>query len=344
MTTLIFHVPALRHTKLYHPENRARLAEILPALEHLGLLDSLALVEPIPATNDQLRHVHTQGLIDYVKMMSAQGGGILDGGDTYATEESYKQAKLAAGSCCLAVDHIMKGRAKNGFALVRPPGHHAEIDHVGGFCLFNNIAVAARHAQVKYGVQRVFILDFDVHHGNGTQDIFFEDNSVLFASMHLFAPFFYPGIGGIHEIGTRNGKGYTANIPLPPGVGDIGYMRALQEYISPRIRNFQPQIILISIGFDAHWGDPLAMASLSLTGYAIFVQTLVNLANSVCNGRILFVLEGGYQLDVLTFGIANTFAALLGRDTIWDPIGPSPEPEQDISPLLDNLKSRDLQN
>jgi acetoin utilization deacetylase AcuC-like enzyme len=238
----------------------------------------------------------------------------------------------------------MNGRATNGFALVRPPGHHAEIDHVGGFCLFNNIAVAARHAQVNFGVQRVFILDIDVHHGNGTQDIFFEDNSVMFVSMHLFAPFFYPGIGGIHEIGTRNGRGYTANVPFPPGVGDMGYLRVLQEYISPLAKNFRPEIFLVSIGFDAHWQDPLAMAALSLTGYAILVQSLIKLTNSICNGRLLFVLEGGYQQDVLTLGIANTFSALLGQDVIWDPIGPSPKPEQDVGELLLYLKSRDLQN
>jgi acetoin utilization deacetylase AcuC-like enzyme len=344
MTTLLFHVPALRHTKHHHPENSARLAGVIPALERLGLLDDLAIGEPLPATTDQLRHVHTQGLFDYVKMISYQGGGILDGGDTYATADSYAQAKLAAGSCCLAVDHILNGRARNGFALVRPPGHHAEIDHAGGFCLFNNIAVAARHAQINFGINRVFILDFDVHHGNGTQNIFYEDDSVLFASMHLFAPFFYPGIGSLHEIGTRTGKGYTVNVPFPPGVGDVGYLRTLEEYIQPLVFNFQPDLMLVSIGFDAHWQDPLAMASLSLTGYARIVRMLVDLAESVCDGRLLFVLEGGYKLDVLTLGIANTFSALLGHDTIRDPIGGSPVPEQDISGLLGGLVSRDLQN
>lgn len=320
------------------------MAGVLPALERFGLLDQLAAVGPVPATTDQLRRVHTKGLIDFVKTISYQGGGTLDGGDTYATADSFEQATLAAGSCCLAVDHIMHGRARNGFALVRPPGHHAEIDHAGGFCLFNNVAVAARHAQIVHGVQRVFILDFDVHHGNGTQNIFYEDDSVLFASMHLFAPFFYPGIGGLHEVGTRKGKGFTTNVPFPPGVGDRGYLRALQEYISPLVKAFQPEIMLISIGFDAHWQDPLAMASLSLTGYALFVQTLVRLAESVCNGRLLFVLEGGYKIDVLTLGIANTYAALLGLDTIQDTIGASPSPEHDVDQLLKTLISRDLQN
>lgn len=342
MTTLLFHVPALRHTKLHHPENSARLADLMPALERFGLLDDLALIGPVPATIDQLRRVHTQGLIDFVRTISYQGGGILDGGDTYATAASYELAKLAAGSCCLAVDHIMHGRARNGFALVRPPGHHAEIDHAGGFCLFNNIAVAARHAQVKFGVRRVFILDFDVHHGNGTQNIFYEDESVLFASMHLFAPFFYPGIGGLHEVGTRKGAGFTANVPFPPGVGDIGYLRVIQEYINPIVTKFQPEIMLISIGFDAHWQDPLAMAALSLTGYSLITQSLVRLADDVCNGRLLFVLEGGYKIDVLTHGIANTYSALLGHDAIRDPIGASPVPERDVTQLLETLKSRDL--
>jgi acetoin utilization deacetylase AcuC-like enzyme len=344
MSTLLLYVPALKHTKQNHPENRARLAGILPALERFELLDHLTHLDPQPATTDQLRRVHTQGLIDFVRAVSSQGGGILDGGDTYATPASYDLARMAAGSCCLGVDHIMNGRARNGFALIRPPGHHAEIDRVGGFCLFNNIAVAARHAQFVYDVKRVFILDFDVHHGNGTQNIFYEDDSVLFLSMHLFAPYFYPGIGGLHEIGTRKGKGFNINVPFPPGVGDIGYLRVVQEYVTPLVQRFQPELILVSAGFDAHWQDPLAMAALSLTGYALLVQTLIRLADSVCNGRIFFVLEGGYKIDVLTLGIANTFSALMGQDSIRDSIGPSPNAERDVSELLQTLISRDLRD
>jgi len=344
MSTLLLYVPALRHTKQNHPENRARLAGILPALERFELLDNLTQPDAQLATTHQLRRVHTQGLLDFVKAVSSQGGGILDGGDTYATLESYDLARLAAGSCCMAVDYIMNGRARNGFALIRPPGHHAEIDRVGGFCLFNNIAVAARHAQFVYDAQRIFILDFDVHHGNGTQNIFYEDDSVLFLSMHLFAPFFYPGTGGLHEIGTRKGKGFNINVPFPPGIGDIGYLRVVQEYITPLVQRFQPELILVSAGFDAHWQDPLAMAALSLTGYALLVQTLIKMADSVCSGRILFVLEGGYKIDVLTLGIANTFSALLGQDTIRDSIGPSPNPERDVSDLLHTLINRDLRD
>jgi acetoin utilization deacetylase AcuC-like enzyme len=238
----------------------------------------------------------------------------------------------------------MRGHARNGFSVIRPPGHHAEIDHAGGFCLFNNVAVAARHAQFEYGVERVFILDIDVHHGNGTQDIFYEDNTVFFISMHLLAPYFYPGIGTLHEVGTRRGNGYTVNVPFPPGVGDMGYLRIWNEVLVSLVRKFQPQLILVSAGYDAHWQDPLAMARMSLTGYALLARSIVELAEELCEGRLLFVLEGGYQINVLTLGIANTFSALLGQDLIRDPYGINTAPERDISTLLEALSQRDLPN
>ncbi len=342
MTTILVHAPALAHTKLHHPENSSRIARILPVLEEFGILQELEVLPPKLASLEQLQRVHNDGLIEFVKSISQQGGGLLDSGDTYATAESYDLARLAVGGSCLALDAIMEGRATNGFALVRPPGHHAERDHISGFCLFNNIAAAARHAQTKHGVEQVLILDFDVHHGNGTQDIFFEDDSVLFISMHLFAPYFYPGIGSIHEIGTRKGRGYTINIPFPPGVGDYGYLQIQNDYIRPIVGRFNPDLILVSIGFDAHWRDPLAMAGLSLSGYALFAQNLIQMAEQLCEGRILFILEGGYQHDVLNYGIANVFNALLGRDKIYDPFGPMNEDERDVRNLLKQLLSRNL--
>jgi len=342
MTTIMVYAPALEHTKLHHPENSARIAHLLPALERFGLLEDLKVLRPVSASSEQLRRVHTEGMIDFVEAVSRRGGGLLDQGDTYATADSYDLARLAVGSTCMAVDEIMDGRARNGFALVRPPGHHAETDHISGFCLFNNVAAAARQAQILHGVQRVLILDFDVHHGNGTQEIFFEDDTVLFVSMHLFAPFFFPGIGGFHEVGTRQGRGYTLNVPFPPGVGDTGYLRALNDFVRPVANRFRPEIILISAGFDAHWQDPLAMAGLSLTGYAIMTQTLLKMAEEICDGRILFVLEGGYQHDVLTYGIVNVFSALLGLDKMYDPFGPMPEGERNVNDLIDQLMARDL--
>lgn len=338
MTTLLVYAPAAGHTKAQHPESHQRTAPLLPALERAGLLPALTRLEAAPATLEQLRRAHTMGLIDYVRQVSERGGGLLDQGDTYVTGESYELARLAAGGCAAAVDQIVTGAAHNGFALIRPPGHHAETDRVSGFCLFNNIAVAARQAQVVHGVKRVAIVDYDVHHGNGTQDIFFEDDSVLFISVHLFAPYFYPGIGSLHEIGIGRGRNYTLNVPLPPYVGDNGYGRVFDEIIEPRLRQFEPELLLASAGFDAHWQDPLAMAGLSLTGYDRIARKLLAYAAELCAGRILFILEGGYELDVLSTGVNNVFKALLGQDTFDDPFGPMSRPEHDISALLERLK------
>lgn len=343
MTTLLTYSPAPGHTKAQHPESYLRMAALIPAIEQHGLLADLTQLSPTTATIEQLRRVHTNELIEYVRQVSARGGGLLDHGDTYVTGESFELARLAAGSCTVAVDQIMTGQAQNGFALIRPPGHHAETDRVSGFCIFNNVAVAARQAQVVHKAKRVAIIDFDVHHGNGTQDIFFEDDSVLFISVHLYAPYFYPGIGGMHEIGVGRGRAYTLNVPLPPYVGDIGYRRVFDELVEPRLKEFQPEFIIVSAGFDAHWQDPLAMGGLSLTGYGEITRKLLAYAHDLCQDRILFVLEGGYQLDVLTTGVVNVFHALLAHDEILDPIGPMNRPEHDVAALLERLKAHYLQ-
>jgi acetoin utilization deacetylase AcuC-like enzyme len=236
----------------------------------------------------------------------------------------------------------MTGKARNGIALVRPPGHHAERNRVSGFCLFNNVAAAARQAQVVHGAKRVLVLDFDVHHGNGTQDIFYDDDTVLFVSMHLYAPHFYPGLGSLNETGVGKGKGFTLNVPLPAYVGDEGYMRVFRELVYPRVTAFQPDLTLISAGFDAHWQDPLAAAGLSLTGYANLARALVVMADNICDGRILFILEGGYRLQALTYGVLNVVYALVGRDEVQDRLGPMPHAESDVSDLIYQLKQRHL--
>ncbi|MBK8906104.1 MAG: histone deacetylase [Anaerolineaceae bacterium] len=343
MRTAAVYVPAIHHTKSGHPENEKRISHLLPFLEKEGVLANVQLLEPVLATMQQLRRVHAAPLIERVREVSAVGGGILDHGDTYATAQSYDLARLAAGSTIALVDRILIGKVKNGFALVRPPGHHAEYGRISGFCLFNNIAAAARQAQVVHGVKRILILDFDVHHGNGTQDIFYDDESVMFISTHLFMPrMFYPGTGDMQELGHGFGHGYTVNVPLVPNVGDAGYGRVLSELIIPMARQFKPELILVSVGYDAHWRDPLAMGGLSLTGYAQMSQALVALAEELANGRILFVLEGGYQLQALSYGILNTFYALLAQDKIEDPLGRSPREEQDISQLMRQLKRHHL--
>lgn len=342
MSTLLVYAPALAHTKSHHPESHARLRGVLEALESHGVLADVTAVAPVSATAEQLQRVHTPHLIEQIRKIAERGGGLLDHGDTYATPQSYECATLAAGSCCAAVDRILGGHARNGLAIVRPPGHHAESNRVSGFCLLNNVAVAARQAQTVHGLKRVAIVDFDVHHGNGTQDIFYEDKSVLFVSLHLFAPMFYPGIGALHEVGQGEGEGFTVNVPLPPRVGDVGYGRLFAEVVGPKLAQFQPEMILVSAGFDAHWQDPLAMAGLSLTGYAHMAQQLVAWADEWCNGRLLFILEGGYKLDVLTYGLLNATYALLGRDQILDPLGAMPYPEHNVADLLTRLRQRHL--
>lgn len=336
MTTLFVYAPALEHTYPRHPENSQRPQAIYQLLQHEKLLPNLLIVSPSSISERQLTDVHDPHLIDYVHEACLRGGGRLDA-DTYATAESYKLARLAAGTACKGVDHIMNGIADNGFVVVRPPGHHAEYKRVGGFCLFNNVAAAARHAQKAHGLKRVMIIDFDVHHGNGTQDIFYDDEAILFVSLHQYGDYFYPGTGGILEIGKGAGRGYTLNVPLPPLVGDQGYKRIFEEVIFPKAREFQPELLLISAGYDAHWADPLASAALSLRGYGEMAQGLVALADELCSGRVLFVLEGGYLLEALSYGVLNTIFALLKRDEILDSLGSSDQPEADINDLLDTL-------
>ncbi len=343
MRTGIVVAPAVAHNQIGHPEHNGRIADIIPFLDQHHVLDGLTLLTPQAATGEQLLRVHDLALIEHVRQTSQRGGGMLDAGDTYATAASYDLARLAAGSAITAVSAILAGKIDNGFALVRPPGHHAERANISGFCLFNNVAVAARYAQTFADVERVLIIDFDVHHGNGTQDIFYDDDSVMFISTHLFMPrMFYPGTGALAELGQSMGSGFTLNVPLMPYVGDVGYERVFKELISPKAREFKPDLILISAGYDAHWQDPLAMAGLSLTGYAQISRYLVQLAAELSNGRILFVLEGGYQINALHFGILNSFHALLGQDMIADPLGMMPQNEQDVTELLQTLKQTHL--
>jgi acetoin utilization deacetylase AcuC-like enzyme len=324
-----------------HPENPGRLQAVIDLLAlNQGVVGS-STMEPVIAEYEQLAQVHEQSLISLVKQTSTRGDGHLDA-DTYVTAASYDQARLAVGTTCKLVDAVMEQVADNAFALVRPPGHHAERRKVGGFCLFNSIAVAARHVQVKYGVERVLVIDFDVHHGNGTQEIFYANPNVLFVSMHLYHPFFYPGSGSAEEIGVDAGKGATLNVPFPPGAGDASYELALREVVIPLSRRFKPEFILVSAGFDAHWIDPLASAGLSLPGYSKIAQQILALANDVCGGRCVFVLEGGYHREALAYGVLNVLNVLGKRDEVVDPLGLSPYSEPDIKPLIKRLRTLHL--
>lgn len=344
MGTALVYVPALAHTQHSHPENHTRVADLLHFFEQHGVLRDLQRVHGRQAENSLLTAVHTSGLLEEIRQACRSGPGRIDA-DTYVTPESYDLARLAAGSCCSLVDAICRSTVDNGLAVVRPPGHHAQHDRVGGFCLINNVAVAAHYAQRQYDdVERVLIVDFDVHHGNGTQDIFYDDPSVLFASLHLFHPFFYPGTGAADENGAGTGAGFTLNVPFPAGVGDAGYTRAIDGLIIPRAREFAPDFILVSAGFDAHWQDPLARATLSLQAYADICRRLVDFAEESARGRILFVLEGGYHPAALHYGLLNLANILLGRDQVQDPFGRAADPEADVTNLLRYLQKLHLPN
>lgn len=321
----------LKHNLPGHPENRTRLEETLVLLERTAMLSRLTHLPARPATLDELTRVHQASYVDQVKRISERGGGHLDP-DTYTNADSYQAALMAAGGLVEATLAVIDGRVDNAFALVRPPGHHAMPDRGMGFCLFGNVAVAAQAARVDRGLDRVLIVDFDVHHGNGTQAMVEEDPAICFISTHQYPH--YPGTGAAREIGPGAGEGTVVNMPLSSGAGDQVFRQLYQQVLIPVARRFDPHLILVSAGFDAHWDDPLAGLGLSLTGYAWIAQTLVSLANELCGGRIVFTLEGGYHLEVLSHGILNTFHALLGDESVEDPLGHAPWAEPDAQDYI----------
>lgn len=338
MTTGYVYDPIyLEHDLRGHPENQQRLRTILRVLDEHQLRERLVAIPAIPITPERLERVHTRPYIEQVQRVAERGGGHLDP-DTYVCSASYRAALMAAGGLVEATRAVLDGQVDNAFALVRPPGHHALRDRGMGFCLFNNVAVAARYAREERGLDRVLIVDFDVHHGNGTQDEFEADPAVMYISTHQFPH--YPGTGHWSETGRGDGTGSIINIPLSGGVGDNGFARIFDEIVGPAAWRFQPQLILVSAGYDAHWDDPLASMQLSVRGYTAIAQALKNLAEELCHGRLVFTLEGGYHLEALAYSVLNTFAVLLG-DPDWqlvDPLGPCPYQERPIDELLMRIK------
>ncbi|MCB0214020.1 MAG: histone deacetylase [Anaerolineae bacterium] len=324
-----------QHNFPEHPENATRLAAILSYLDEHELMPKLTRIPARPATPNELQRCHHPLYIEMVEDTCRFGGGMLDG-DTYTNEYSFDAAITAAGGVIDLAKAVVKGELDNGFALVRPPGHHAVPSSAMGFCLFGTAAIAARAARRDLKLDRVAVIDFDVHHGNGTQAILNEDPHIFFASSHQYP--FYPGTGALREIGRGSGEGATLNIPLSVMTGDDGIKRLYCEGLFPALRRFEPQLILISAGYDAHWQDPLANIGLTLNGYRWLCEGLIALAEEICNGNIVFILEGGYNLDVLAPGVGNTFRALLGINEFDDPIGKCPWKEPDVTSLLSELK------
>lgn len=302
---LFYHPAFLEHDTGYHPESPQRLRAILAELERHGVPES-ALLKPEPVDLELLGEVHNPRYVAVLERASAQGGGYWDM-DTYISPGSYRAATLAAGAGVVAVDSAMSGR--NGFALVRPPGHHALYDSAMGFCLFNNVAVAAQHAIRKHGLERVLIVDWDVHHGNGTQDYFYDRDDVLFFSVHQYP--FYPGTGAATEIGSGAGRGYTVNVPLPAGVGDEGYERVFDEILALVARRYRPELVVVSAGYDAHMADPIGGMAVSTAGFYGMAERVRRLSEEIgeCGGRVACVLEGGYNVEALTASVVATIAA-----------------------------------
>ncbi|OQA43295.1 MAG: Histone deacetylase-like amidohydrolase [Chloroflexi bacterium ADurb.Bin325] len=322
----------LEHDLPGHPEGRARLTAILAELASVGLLARMQQIPARPADDALLGRVHDPAYIERVRRISARGGGYLDP-DTYLVGDTDGAARLAAGGAVELTRAVLRGELRNGIALVRPPGHHAERGRGMGFCIFNNIAVAAQAALDEFGLGRVLILDWDVHHGNGTQDIFYDSSEVMFISTHQYP--YYPGTGDWRETGRAAGRGCTANIPLPAGVGDAGFRRLFDEAVVPLAERFRPELILVSAGYDAHWKDPLAGLHLSLAGYWRLATDVVGLAERLCGGRLVVVLEGGYNLPILAAGVADACRALL-RDAGpgADPAGAPAWPETSVDRAL----------
>ena len=330
---IVYDAIYLEHDTGDHPENAQRLEAVASYLRTSGVWDRLVQVQAKPASVDDLRRVHTMHLIDTVQRIAKAGGGAVDY-DTVIGPRSYEVARSAAGGVIAAVDATLAGRVSSAYALVRPPGHHATAARAMGFCLFNNVAVAARWALEVAGVERLAIVDIDVHHGNGTAEAFASDPSVLYVSLHQYPLF--PGTGHWREIGSGAGEGTVLNVPLPPHTGDVGYRQAFERLVVPAVRRFAPELLLVSIGYDAHWADPLSWMLLSLSGYRAMMDDLTALARALCRGRIVVALEGGYDATVLAHGVRGTLASLMDEDGD-DPLGPAREPETDVNPLIDAI-------
>ena len=327
----------LRHDTGQHVENAKRLEAIISHLEQTGLKQQLALIKPRAATTEELLLVHDQQYILHIKDVAQKGGGWLDA-DTLMSADSYEAALYAAGGVIRATKAVMDGEIDTVFALVRPPGHHATYEQAMGFCLFNNVAIAAKCALTNYALGRILIVDFDVHHGNGTQATFYDDSRVLYISVHEYP--FYPGTGNIKETGSGTAEGTTINIPLPAGSDDTKYLEVFEQIIVPAAIRFKPQLILVSAGYDAHWADELALMQVSVTGFAQMVKIIKGLGDELCDGHLAFSLEGGYNLTVLSASIKATFDMLLGNTAIEDPLGQSPRRFEtpSIAPLIKKIK------
>jgi acetoin utilization deacetylase AcuC-like enzyme len=330
----IYHPDYLLHDTGQHPERPARLEAIRDAVR-LADYPFVRWVTPISATEQQVARVLWPSYLDYLRRLAASGGGSPEQ-DTIVSPDSYRVALLAAGGAIAAADMVVRGEVQSAFAAVRPPGHHSGPGSAAGFCLVNNVAVAAAHARSALGIDRVLIVDFDGHHGNGTQAIFEQDAGCLLVSIHEYP--FYPGTGSLSEVGRGAGRGYTVNVPIPAGAGDDAYVAIFGELVEPIARAYKPGLILVSAGYDAHWRDPLVLLEVTTRGFAWMASELVRWAGEICAGRLAFVLEGGYDLEALGESVVATLAILGGSGAPELDGAPDWAHSTDVRPTIAEVK------
>ena len=316
----------------YHPENPNRLKYIYSMLNSVDK-EGITYTSPRIATHEEIALVHDHA---YIASIAATEGKIqrrLDP-DTVTSPKSYEAACIAAGGVLQLADMICASEIKNGFALVRPPGHHAEKNRAMGFCLFNNIAIGARYLEKKYGLSRILIVDYDLHHGNGTQHSFYDDSTILYFSTHQYP--YYPGTGWYNETGEGDGKGYTINIPLSYGMGDDDYTYAFQEILLPIADRYKQEAVLVSAGFDAYYNDPLGGMTVTEGGFASMTRILLGIADTHCGGKVLCSLEGGYDLNGLTTSVKAVIMELKGTP-MYTP-DKKMNPSTEIKNTVNNVK------
>jgi acetoin utilization deacetylase AcuC-like enzyme len=313
--TLLYTDPLfLRHDTGPHPETAHRLRAVSARLQKFDVPSRCRLGAYQPLTAETVTQVHSQRMVLTIEESAASGGGHLDA-DTVVSADSFAVALAAAGACASAVDAVLRGDDRNALCLVRPPGHHATPRRSMGFCLFNNIALAAHRALTAHALERVLIVDWDVHHGNGTQDVYYSDPRVLFFSIHRFGMGFYPGTGDSNETGAGDGLGYTVNAPLRYGTSRQEYQAAFRNALEKAADKIKPQLVLVSAGFDAHARDPIGSLGLEVEDFAWLTRQVLDVAKTHCAGRLVSCLEGGYNLEVLAESVQAHLEELLAVQT-----------------------------
>ena len=301
----------LQHRTGNHPERPARLTSLIESIKKAGLWEQTIPVDGRVEPDKWIATIHSEDYIERLKQACALGLPFIDVPDSAICPDSYQVAREAVSLVLAACDLVMAGTVENGLGLIRPPGHHAERDRSLGFCLFNNVAVAARYLQQRHGLRRILILDWDVHHGNGTQHSFESDDTVFYCSLHQHPATCYPGTGWPNEVGTGRGRGYTLNLPLEPGAGDAECLEAYRTNFLPVAREFRPDFVLVSAGFDAHRKDPLAQLEMSVEGFEELTRETKAFAREYSGGRLLSLLEGGYHLGALDSSVEGHLRKLM---------------------------------